>query len=83
MEAAWKKIFEERAKTKAELRAFEAEKTRLQSARQEEAARPEDEGQRRAAQATAAAMEEVEKKIKRQTPPKGSCADTEKYRDLA
>ena len=52
------------------------EKARLRRAREEEAARARDEAERRAAEATAAAMEEAEKKIKRETPPGGSRVDT-------
>ena len=67
IEAARRKVAEERAKTEAELAALEAEKSRLQQAR-------EAEGQ--AAAATAAAMEEAEAKLCRETPPGGSRVET-------
>ena len=55
IEAARRKVAEERAKTEAELAALEAEKARLQQAREAEAARARDEAERRAATASAAA----------------------------
>ena len=57
IEAARRKVAEERAKTKAELATFEAEKTRLQQAREAKAAHAREEAERGAAAATAAAME--------------------------
>ena len=59
IEAARRKVAEERAKTEAELAALEAEKARLQRAREAGAARAREEAQRRAAAATAPAMEEA------------------------
>ena len=56
IEAARRKVAEERAKTEAELAALEAEKARLQQAREAEAARALEEAEGRAAAATAAAM---------------------------
>ena len=72
IEAARRKVAEERAQTEAELAALEAEKARLQRAREAEAARAREEAERRAAAATAAAMEEAEAKLRRETPP-GEC----------
>ena len=72
IEAARRKVAEERAKTGAELAALEAEKARLQQAREAEAARAREEAEGRAAAATAAAMEEAEAKLRRETPPGGS-----------
>ena len=69
IEAARRKVAEERAKTEAELAALEAEKARLQQAREAEAARAREEAEGRAAAATAAAMEEAEAKLRRETPP--------------
>ena len=69
IEAARQKVAEERARTEAELAALEAEKGRLQQAREAEAARAREEAKRRAAAATAAAMEEAEAKLRRETPP--------------
>ena len=69
IEAARRKVAEERAKAEAELAAMEAEKARLQQARESEAARAPEEAERRAAAATAAAMEEAEAKLRRETPP--------------
>ena len=66
---ARRKVPEERAKTEAELAALEAEKARLQQAREAEAARAREEAEGRAAAATAAAMEEAEAKLRRETPP--------------
>ena len=66
----------ERAKTGAELAALEAEKAWLQRAREVEAARVREEAERRAAAATAAAMEEAEAKLQRETPPGGSRVET-------
>ena len=63
IEAARRKVAEERAKTEAELAALEAEKARLQRAREAEAVRAREEAERRAAAATAAAMEEAEAKL--------------------
>ena len=76
IEAARRKVAEERAKTEAELAALEAERARLQRAREAEAARAREEAERRAAAATAPAMEEPEAKLRRQTPPGGSRVET-------
>ena len=76
IQAARRKVAEERAKTEAELAALEAEKARLQQAREAEAARAREEAERRAAAATAAAMEEAEAKLSRETPPGGSRVET-------
>ena len=76
IEAARRKVAEERAKTEAELAALEAEKARLQQAREAEAARAREEAEVRAAAATAAAMEEAEAKLRRETPPGGSRVET-------
>ena len=76
IEAARRKVAEERARTEAELAALEAEKARLQRAREAEAARAREEAERRAAAATAAAMEEAEAKLRRETPPGGSRVET-------
>ena len=76
IEAARRKVAEERAKTEAELAALEAEKARLQQAPEAEVARAREEAERRAAVATAAAMEEAEAKIRRETPPGGSRVET-------
>ena len=72
IEAARRKVAEERAKTEAELAALEAEKARLQQVREAGAAHAREEAERRAAAATAAAMEEAEPKLHRETPPGGS-----------
>ena len=72
IEAARRKVAEERAKTEAELAALEAEKVRLQQAREAEAARAREEAEGQAAAATAAAMEDAEAKLRRETPPGGS-----------
>ena len=76
MEAARRKVAEERAKTEAELAALEAEKSRLQQAWEAEASRAREEAEGRAAAATAAAMEEAEAKLNRETPPGGSRVET-------
>ena len=76
IEAARRKVAEERAKTEAELAALEADKVRLQQAREAEAARAREEAEARAAAATAAAMEEAEAKLRRETPS-GSLEDHE------
>ena len=76
IEAARRKVTEERAKTEAELAALEAEKAQLQQAREAEAARAREEAEVRAAAATAAAMEEAEAKLRRETPPGGSRVET-------
>ena len=76
IEAARRKVAEERAKTEAELAALEAEKARLQQAREAEAARAWEEAEGRAAAATAAAMEEAEAKLRRDTPPGESRVET-------
>ena len=55
---------------------MEAEKARLQRAREAEAVRAWEEAERRAAAATAAAMEEAEAKLQRETPPGGSRVET-------
>ena len=68
IEVARRKVAEERAKTESELAALEAEKARLQRAREAEAARAWEEAEGRAASATAAAMEEEEAKLRRETP---------------
>ena len=76
VEAARRKFAEERAKTEAELAALEAEKARLQRAREAEAACAGEEAEERAAAATAAAMEDAEAKIRHETPPGGSRVGT-------
>ena len=76
IEAARRKVAEERAKTEAELAVLEAEKARLQRAREAEAARAWEEAEWRAAAATAAAMEEAEAKLQRETFPGGSPVET-------
>ena len=76
IEAARRKVAEEKAKTEAELAALEAQKARLQRAREAEAARAREEAEARAAAATAAAMEEAEAKLRRETPPGGSRVET-------
>ena len=76
IEAARRKVAEERAKTEAELAALEAEKARLQQAREAEAARAREEAEGRAAAATAAAMGEAEAKLRCETPPGGSRVET-------
>ena len=76
IEAARRKVAEEGAKTEAELAVLEAEKARLQQAWEAEAARAWEEAERRAAAAKAAAMEEAEAKLRRETPPKGSRVET-------
>ena len=76
IEAARRKVAEERARTEAELAALEAEKARLQQAREAEAARAREEAEGRAAAATAAAMAEAEAKFRRETPPGGSRVET-------
>ena len=69
-------VADERARTEAELAALEAEKARLQQAREAEAARTREEAEGRAAAATAAAMAEAEAKLRRETPPGGSRVET-------
>ena len=76
IEAARRKVAEERAKVEAELAALEAEKARLQRAREAEAAHAREKAERRAAAATAAAMEEAEAKLQRETPMGGSRVET-------
>ena len=76
IEAARRKVAEERAKTEAELVALEAEKARLQQAREAEAARAWEEAEGQAAAATAAAMAEAEDKLRRETTPAGSRVET-------
>ena len=76
IEAARRKVAEERAKTEAELAALEAEKARLQQTLEAEAARAREEAERRAAAATAAAMGEEEAKLRRETPAGGSRVET-------
>ena len=76
IEAARRKVADERAKTEVELAALEEEKARLQQAREAEAARAREEAEARAAAATAAAMEEAEAKLRRETPPGKSRVET-------
>ena len=76
IEAARRKVAEERARTEGELAALEAEKARLQRAREAEAVHTREEAERRAAAATAAAMEEAEAKLRRETTPGGSRMET-------
>ena len=76
IEAARRKVAKKRAKTEVELAAFEAEKARLQQAREAEAARAREEAEGRAAAATAAAMAEAEAKLRRETFPGGSRVET-------
>ena len=67
IEAVQKKVAMEIAQTEAQLRALEAAKGRLQSSCEDGAACARDEANRRVPGATAAAMEEAEKKINRAT----------------
>ena len=60
----------------AQLAALEAGRARLQQTQVAEAARPREEAEGRAAAATAAAMEEAEGKLRRDTPPGGSRVET-------
>ena len=76
IEATRRKVAEDRAKTEAELAALEAEKAWLQRARKAETARAREQAEGRAAVATAAAMEEAEGKLRRETPPGGSGVET-------
>ena len=76
IETARQKVTEEKAKTEVELRALEVEKAQLQQQPEREAAPAHKEEERRAAQAIAAAMEEAERKIGRETPPGGFRVDT-------
>ena len=76
IEAARRKVAEEKDKMEAELAALEAQKARLQQAREAEAARAREKAEVRAAAATAAAMEEAEAKLRRETPPGGSRVET-------
>ena len=76
IEAPRRKVAEERAKTEAELAALEAEKAQLQQAKKAEAARAREEAESRAAAATAAAMEEAEANLQRETPPGGFRVET-------
>ena len=76
IEAARRKVTEDRARTEAELAALEAEKARLQQAREAEAAHAREEAERRAAAGLAPAMEEAEAKLQRETPPGGSRVET-------
>ena len=62
--------------SKAKNRALEAEKARLQQEPEREAAHAHKEAKKRAAEATAAALEEAERKIQGKTCPGGSCVDT-------
>ena len=55
---------------------MEADKARLQQAREAEAARAREEAEAPAAAATAAAMEEAEAKLRRETPAGGSRVET-------
>ena len=74
IETARPKVAEEKAKPKAELRALEAEKARLQQQREPEAACAHEEAKKRATEATSAV--EDGRKIRRQTPPGASRVDT-------
>ena len=76
IEAARRKVAEERAKMEAKLAALEAGKARLQRAQEAEATRAQEEAKRRAAAATAAAMEEAQAKLRLETPPGGSRVET-------
>ena len=76
IEAARRKVAQEGAKTNAGLAALEAEKVRLQRAREAESARAGEEAERRAAAATAASMVEAEAKVQRETPPGGCRVET-------
>ena len=75
-ETARQKVAEEKASTEAQIRDLEAKKTQLEQEREKEAASANKEAERPAAEATAAAMEGAERKIKRQTPPGASGVDT-------
>ena len=68
IEAARRKVAEERAKTEAGLAAWEAKNARLQQTREAEAARAREEAKKRAAAAPAAAMEEAEAKLAAKLP---------------
>ena len=74
-ETARQKVAKETAETEVEIRALAAEKGRLQLEREKEAARAHKEAESRAADATAPAMKQAGKKIKRKTPPGGPRVD--------
>ena len=67
---------EEKAKTKAELRAPEAGRAQLQQQRKPEAARAHEETRKRDTEVAIAVMEEAERMIRRETPPGGTRVDT-------
>ena len=72
IETAQRKVAEEKAKTEAELRALEAERAQLLQQRERGAARAHEKAEKRATEASPAAMADVETKIRRETPPGGS-----------
>ena len=69
-------VAKEGAKGEAKISALGAGKAQPQRVCEEETARAREEAKRRPAEATAAAMEEAAKKIKREMPPGGSRMDT-------
>ena len=75
IETARQKVVEEEAKTKAKLRALDAGKARVQQQRERQGARAHEEAKRRAAEATATAMEDAARKVRRETPPGASRVD--------
>ena len=76
IETARRKVAKEKAKTEAELGALEVEKARLQQQCGREAACAHDKAEKPAAEATAAALEEAGRKIRRETYRGGSRVDT-------
>ena len=76
IQTARPKVAEEKATTKADIRALEAEKARLQEQRERGVAGTHKEAKKHAAEATAAPMKEAERKIQCETPPGASRADT-------
>ena len=76
IETAQQKVAEEKARTEVQLGALGAEKAGLQLQRERVAPRAQEEAERRAVEATASAMEEPERNIRREMLPGGSGVDT-------
>ena len=76
IEIARRKVAKDKAKTDAEISALGTGKAGLLQEREQEAARAHKDAERCAAEITAAAIEEAERRIQRETPPGGSRVDT-------
>ena len=76
IETGRRKVAHGKAKTEAGIRTLEAEDDRLEQQRKRDPTCAHEEAKKEAAEANGATMEGAERKIQRETPPRGSRVDT-------